>query len=137
MRWAIRDSVWANKPTHTIEVEITPAAPPDRDEVEGFLTAIEPFLSKGAISAVVLNGTALRPAGNVVSYPELALPVRYAAARCRSAASAPGRGRSAQREIGATPIGASRPGGDEGRTGERPADNGGAASLLADSGLGA
>lgn len=112
MRWTIRDSVWANQPTHLIEVEISPSAPPEREEVEGFLTAVEPFLSKGAIGAVVLNGERLRPAGNVVSYPELALPVRYAAARCRSAASPP------------DSAAASRP-------------DGGAVSLVADSGLGA
>ena len=116
---------------------MSPAAPPDRDEVEVFLTAVEPFLSKGAISAVVLNGTALRPAGNVVSYPELALPVRYAAARCRSAALAPERTQRAQREIGATAIGVARTDGDAGPAGERPADGGGAASLVAGSGLGA
>ena len=133
MRWVIRDSVWANQPTHVIEVEISPAAPPEREEVEGFLTAVEPFLSKGAIGAVVLNGENLRPAGNVVSYPELALPVRYAAARCRSAASMPDRGQWVRRRTGTTPR-AAAPGGDGGSADER---SDGRAALVADSGLGA
>lgn len=89
MRWVIRDSMWAHEPTHTIEVEFNPATPPRREEVEGFLAAVEPFLSNGAISALVLNGTTLRRTGRVLSYPEFALPVRYAAARCRSASSSP------------------------------------------------
>ena len=136
MRWAIRDSVWANQPTHVIEVEISPTAPPEREEVEGFLTAIEPFLSKGAIGAVVLNGENLRAAGVVVSYPELALPVRYAAARCRSAASPPDRGRWDRRETGPSPIRAGELGSDGGSADERSQD-GGSAALIADSRLGA
>ena len=135
MRWVIRDSVWANQPTHVIEVEISPAAPPEREEVEGFLATVEPFLAKGAISAVVLNGEKLRPAGTVVSYPELALPVRYTAARCRSAASMPDRGEWAKRQTGATPIRAAWPGRDGGSADER--SDGGAAALVAGSGLGA
>ena len=135
MRWVIRDSVWSNQPTHVIEVEISPAAPPEREEVEGFLTAVEPFLSKGAIGAVVLNGENLRPAGNVVSYPELAPPVRYAAARCRSAASMPDRGQWVRRQTGTTPIRAAAPGDDGGSADAR--SDGAAAALVADSGLGA
>ncbi len=119
-----------------IEVEISPAAPPEREEVEGFLAAVEPFLSKGAIGRVVLNGENLRPAGNVVSYPELALPVRYAAARCRSAASPPDRGRWATSETGATPLWAAESGADRGSADER-SETAGAASLVADAGLGA
>jgi hypothetical protein len=130
----IRDSVWANQPTHVIEVEISPAAPPGREEVENFLTAVEPFLSMGAIGAVVLNGEHLGATGNVVSYPELALPVRYAAARCRSAASMPDRGHWARRQTNATRIRPDESGSDGGSADERPA---GGAALVADSGLGA
>ena len=69
--------------TGTLEVMFNRAEAPSRDEVGAFLEQVRPIASQSAIRALLVNGepvTSRRP----LSYPEIATPVLYEAARRRT-----------------------------------------------------
>jgi hypothetical protein len=77
MRWELHEEM------RTLEVTFDEAPPPSREEVEGFLQQVQPLVADLEVRALLLNGERVnRPRG--LSYPEIAGPIRYAAARRRT-----------------------------------------------------
>ena len=77
MRWELHEEM------RTLEVTFDEAPPPSREEVEGFLQQVQPLVAGVGVRALLLNGERVkRPQG--LSYPEIAGPIRYEAARRRT-----------------------------------------------------
>ena len=77
MDWRLDD------PTGTLEVSFNGAAAPSRDEVGEFLEQVEPIVIQSVVRTLLVNGepvTRRRP----LTYPEVATPVLYEAARRRT-----------------------------------------------------
>jgi len=77
MEWRLDD------PTGTLEVRCNLAEVPSRDEVGAFLEQVKPIASQSTGRTLLVSGEAVtrrRP----LSYPEIATPVLYEAARRRS-----------------------------------------------------
>lgn len=76
MEWSLDD------PTSTLEVTFNPVAP-SRDEVGAFLEQVHPIISRSAIRTLLVNGERVNRRGPL-TYPDVATPVLYEAARRRT-----------------------------------------------------
>jgi hypothetical protein len=79
-----RDMEWRlDDPTGTLEVTFNRAEAPSRDEVGAFLEQVKSIASQSAVRALLVNGE--RVTGHrALTYPEIATPVLYEAARWRT-----------------------------------------------------
>jgi hypothetical protein len=77
MRWELHEQMG------TLEVTFDEAPPPSREEVEGFLQQVQPLVADVEVRALLLNGERLKRHQGL-SYPEIAGPIRYEAARRRT-----------------------------------------------------
>jgi hypothetical protein len=78
MRWELHEQMG------TLEVTFDEAPPPSREEVEGLLQQVQPLVSDLEVRALLLNGERVKRHQGL-SYPEIAGPIRYEAARQRTA----------------------------------------------------
>jgi hypothetical protein len=79
MRWQLR-------PPDTLEISLLEGAPPSREEVNSFLEDVKPLVGMVGLHALVLDGERIdrrRP----LTYPEIAAPILYEAARSRTSAN--------------------------------------------------
>jgi hypothetical protein len=77
MRWELHEQMG------TLEVTFDEAPPPSREEVEGFLRQVQPLVADVEVRALLLNGERVKRHQGL-SYPEIAGPIRYEAARRRT-----------------------------------------------------
>jgi hypothetical protein len=70
-------------PTGTLEVTFNRGAAPSREEVGAFFEQIQPLLSERAVRTLLVNGERLAGRGPL-TYPDIACPVLYEAARRRT-----------------------------------------------------
>jgi hypothetical protein len=77
MRWELHEQMG------TLEVTFDEAPPPSREEVEGFLRQVQPLVADVEVRALLLNGERVKR-NQGLSYPEIAGPIRYEAARRRT-----------------------------------------------------
>jgi len=77
MEWSLDD------PTGTLEVTFNRTSAPSRDEVGAFLEQVKPIVGRSAIRTLLVNGERVNGRG-LLTYPEIATPVLYAAARQRT-----------------------------------------------------
>ena len=77
MRWELHEQM------AILEVTFDEAPPPSREEVEGFLRQVQPLVADVEVRALLLNGERVKR-NQGLSYPEIAGPIRYEAARRRT-----------------------------------------------------
>ena len=77
MHWELHEQMG------TLEVSFDEAPPPSREEVEGFLQQVQPLVADVEVRALLLNGERVKRHQGL-SYPEIAGPIRYEAARRRT-----------------------------------------------------
>ena len=77
MRWELHEQLG------TLEVTFDEAPPPSREEVEGLLQQVQPLVADVEVRSLFLNGERVK-AHQGLSYPEIAGPIRYEAARRRT-----------------------------------------------------
>jgi hypothetical protein len=77
MRWELHERMGM------LEVTFDEAPPPSREEVEGFLQQVQPLVADVEVRTLLVNGKRVNRTQGL-SYPEIAGPIRYEAARRRT-----------------------------------------------------